>query len=88
MKRGVLRRVVQRVPQPLDGRVQAMLEIDERVARPQLGLQLLAGDQEAPGRATRNSSSRRGCSAMATRSPFRRQVPGVAVEHELAERHA
>src|ERR1700720_1579310 len=43
-KDGGLGRRAQRVPQPFDGCIQAMIEVDECVCRPELASQFLSGD--------------------------------------------
>jgi hypothetical protein len=44
MYRGIICGIPQRTPQALDGRVNAVVEIDNRVIGPQLALDFLAGD--------------------------------------------
>ncbi len=64
-----------------------MLEIHECVARPQLGLQLLAGDEDA---GVREEEFEQAEGLLGDGDPLSvpAQFTGVAVENELAERHA
>ncbi len=81
---GLFRRFAQRVAQPLDGSIQAMIEIDEGVRRPELAAQFLSGDKFSRAFKQRRQHLKRLFLELYLLSPLA-EFPGVEIHLERAE---
>ena len=81
---GCFRRFAQRIAQPLDRGIQAMVEVDEGVRRPKLAAQFLSGNQFSRSFQQRRQYLQRLILELYLLSPLA-QFPGVEIDLERAE---
>src|SRR5882762_5083119 len=78
------RRFAQRIAQPLDGGIEAMIEVDEGVRRPEFAAQFLSGNQFSRSFKQR-SQNLQGLFLQLHLLPALAQFPSVKVDLECAE---
>ena len=83
-KNGCFRRLAQRIAQPLNGGVQAVIEVDESVRRPELTAQFLSGDDFSGPFKQRRQNLQGLFLELYPLSPLA-QFPGVEIELECTD---